>query len=204
MLGTISMRFFATKVVAPRASVAASTPQVPLGMNINPYAMFIKENFKANTSDMKRTDLMKELSGKWKALSISEKDKYTELSKNYNAQKLDDFMKLSTEEQKKLVDSAKEKKAERASRRHAKERREKRKQSGRPSVPPSAYALFIKEKLSGAGMESKEKMKEAVAQWKAFTDSQKKKYTDEAKKLKDEYHVVLQKWEAEQKENADQ
>lgn len=83
-------------------------------------------------------------------------------------------MKLSTEEQKKLVDSAKEKKAERASRRHAKERREKRKQSGRPSVPPSAYALFIKEKLSGAGMESKEKMKEAVAQWKAFTDSQKK------------------------------
>lgn len=68
------MRFFATKVVAPRASVAASTPQVPLGMNINPYAMFIKENFKANTSDMKRTDLMKELSGKWKALSISEKD----------------------------------------------------------------------------------------------------------------------------------
>ncbi|EFO90486.1 hypothetical protein CRE_31648 [Caenorhabditis remanei] len=197
----ITTRLFASKGAAPRAAAVASAQKFPTGMKISPYAMYIKDNFK-NDANVKNTELMKDLSVKWKDMTTNEKNKYSELSQKHNQKKINDFLKLSIEEQSKLVNEAQEKKAEKAARRQAKERREKRKEEGRPTVPPSAYALFIKEKLSGGGVDVKDKMKEAVAEWKTLSDDQKKKFTDEAQKLKDAYQVTIEKWEAEKKEKA--
>ncbi|CAL2040338.1 unnamed protein product [Caenorhabditis brenneri] len=193
----ICKRFFASKVATSRATALNSSPKFPSGTSISPYAMFIKENFKAD-SKTKNTDMMKDLSIKWKELGVSEKGKYTEMSQKHNEKKKTDFLKLSSEEQANLLALDEEKKEEKAGRRLNKLRREKKKKEGRPTVPPSAYALYIKDQLSGVS-ESRDKMKEAVAQWKTLGEEQKKKYTDEAKKLKDEYFATVQKWEAEKK-----
>uniref|UniRef100_A0A8R1I302 HMG box domain-containing protein n=1 Tax=Caenorhabditis japonica TaxID=281687 RepID=A0A8R1I302_CAEJA len=208
MFATISTRFIASKITpavsrATSATSSDSLKQPIIGMRITPYAMFVKQNFK-NDVNKKNSELMKELSAKWNNLKIDEKNKYTELSEKHYEKKLEEFKKLSTSEQENLVKIAAEKKADRASRKHRKELREIRKLEGRPTIPPNAYALFIKEKVVGSGEHAREKLKEAVVEWKTLTDSQKSKYTTEATKLNKQYHEDIAKWEAERAEKKEQ
>ncbi|CAI2351556.1 unnamed protein product [Caenorhabditis sp. 36 PRJEB53466] len=190
---SISVRAYAKSAAAPKF-------QVPVGMKINPYAMFVKENFKKDPNTVGATAI-KDLSAQWNKLSSSDKEKYNDLSKEYNEKKLNEFKKLSAEEQEKLVAEAKVKKEEKAARKKTKARREQKKLEGRPAVPPNAYALFIKEQMTGLDKNTlSEKMKESAAEWKTLDSSKKQKYTDEAKKLNDQYHKQMEEWEAAKKE----
>uniref|UniRef100_A0A1I7V0N2 HMG box domain-containing protein n=1 Tax=Caenorhabditis tropicalis TaxID=1561998 RepID=A0A1I7V0N2_9PELO len=109
MLQTFSRRLFATKVTTSHVTAVSSTSKFPVGMKISPYAMYIKENFKKE-NNMKNTDVVKDLSVKWKEMSIVDKKKYSDLSQSHNEKKMSDFLKLSSEEQLKLITLAKEKK----------------------------------------------------------------------------------------------
>lgn len=94
--------------------------------------------------------------------------KFFKLSKNITEEKRKNFLKLSTEEQEALVQKAKEKKAEQEARKKLKERREKNKLEERPTQVPNAYALFVKEKLTGCKTDVREKLKELIAEWKTM------------------------------------
>uniref|UniRef100_A0A1I7XE15 peptidylprolyl isomerase n=1 Tax=Heterorhabditis bacteriophora TaxID=37862 RepID=A0A1I7XE15_HETBA len=140
----ISKRLMATTLAKSRQLPG----KMPAGMNLNPYAIFVKEQYDNKTalSHGENAALrMKNIANAWKMLGETEKKKYSDLSIKYHDMRVMEFENLSEEEKSQKIASYTEKKQARAKRRERRARKEEWESTGHPTIAPSGYQLFVKD-----------------------------------------------------------
>lgn len=176
-------------------SLSELAKELPFGYKKSPpFALFVKENF-AKKEGEKATAVMIRLKDQWKSLNAEAKKKYMDMSDKQLKENLKKFEALSPEEKQRLRDESKKASRQRKLRRERRERSRVKSEAGIPPKPPSAYNLFIKEKLSHPA-KSKEVsyptlFKEAASSWKTLPAAEKQKYVEEAKVAAEEYRKKM-------------
>ncbi|XP_033744913.1 high mobility group protein B3-like [Pecten maximus] len=67
----------------------------------------------------------------------------------------------------------------------------------KPKRPQTAYFLFLgdfRKKMKNSGLDHKDIIRQAGANWREMTDSQKKPYEEKSQLLQKDYDVELKKW----------
>ncbi|KHN73480.1 Peptidyl-prolyl cis-trans isomerase FKBP2 [Toxocara canis] len=140
-----------------------------------PFAFFLKENY-AKKDGVKVTEAMVELKNRWNSLSAIEKKKYFDESAAELKEKKAKFDALGVEEKQRLREESERNREKRVRRRIRAEKAAKREESHRPVRPPSAYNLYIKEKMGMAQRTPEQqrlKFKEFAAAWKTLPEKEK-------------------------------
>ncbi|VDM41730.1 unnamed protein product [Toxocara canis] len=169
-----------------------------------PFAFFLKENY-AKKDGVKVTEAMVELKNRWNSLSAIEKkvghwqqlhlllsadraaqtnmhmhlyliQKYFDESAAELKEKKAKFDALGVEEKQRLREESERNREKRVRRRIRAEKAAKREESHRPVRPPSAYNLYIKEKMGMAQRTPEQqrlKFKEFAAAWKTLPEKEK-------------------------------
>lgn len=161
--------------------------------NQTAYFLFMgdrREKLKKENPDLSHKEIVTKLGEEWRALSETDKKKYSTLAekdKKRYQNEMDEYIKENGEPEKKTRKGKKEKKEKKAS------------EEGKPKKPLTAFFLFQNSrrdsiKKENPDMAHKDIIKKMSEEWNAFTDKQKKKYNDQNKKLKEKYEKELQEW----------
>ncbi|TNJ27739.1 HMG (high mobility group) box-containing protein [Giardia muris] len=75
---------------------------------------------------------------------------------------------------------------------------------GRPSKPPTAYFLFMRERGDEVkGLSGAERTRTLSTKWKELGEEEKQAYNNRAKELKDAYKIELERWKQEHPDEAE-
>ena len=181
--------------------------RMPPGYQSNPFALYVKDNFKLNEGE-RATDVVKRVSVDWNKLSKSEKNVYVENAKKATERKKADFQKLPEGEKDELLSKSIERRAKRKHMSKMRDLHKFRAETNKPKQPLTSYMLFVKElrskgelpKLVGIGKEEVAKFGTAAGEkWRQLASKDKEVYQEKAKALRDAYREELAVWK---KENA--
>mmetsp|Transcript_67027 Transcript_67027/g.106585 ORF Transcript_67027/g.106585 Transcript_67027/m.106585 type:complete len:304 (-) Transcript_67027:155-1066(-) len=189
-----------------------NAPKAPLSS----YFIFMNERrsiLRDENKDLKLTEISKLISAEWAALSEDEKAKYVskaaELKGKYNTnlteyKKTDEYhsfqKKLDTwKATKKDIESAKGNTTSADGKVKKISMPRKPKDDKAPKKSPTSYFLFAQEvrdqiKTDNPELKMTEIAKVIGAKWKELSDDQKKPYTVEAARLKEEYKKKMEKY----------
>lgn len=150
---------FRAYIVAAKNGTAPETPQPPRPKRVSGYTVFGKW-FRANNKDtVLSKDMFTVISGKWKALSKAEKDKWNAESNEVNKKEEANYVKEYG-----ALPSSKP-----------------RLQKGPKASNP--FSEFVKE-FRGKATDGKHSLKQAAAAWKAMSADEKKVYVDRSAVIK--------------------
>ncbi|PAV64252.1 hypothetical protein WR25_13291 isoform A [Diploscapter pachys] len=179
----------------------AKTKLPPLGFFVNPYAIFVKENYKSvDKGDVMSTGKL--LSQQWSKLDDAEKKKYFDQAAKHREEKVKEFEKLPEAKKQQLIEEAQQKKEKRAETSEKIAKHKMWKETGRPTPPPTARNLYIKEefgklKASGTALNRQNVSGYLVQfsnQWKTLADFEKKRFETESTRLHEDYKKEHDEW----------
>uniref|UniRef100_A0A915E179 HMG box domain-containing protein n=1 Tax=Ditylenchus dipsaci TaxID=166011 RepID=A0A915E179_9BILA len=198
-------------IVIVQLSRCSTKPKVPLNrppgyLAPTSFALYLRDFSEKNPSNTP-TDTVVAAAKSWKDINEELKKSYQEKSKQIDQERKSAYESLSDEDKLKLHKDHDKAVDEKKKRKKRKERRELNEQSGRPKLPPTAFAIFLKgffnsRSTSGSGESSTTViMTEAANSWKELTVDEKEKYRAEAAVGKNEYDMAIKIWKASQNEH---
>lgn len=186
-------------------STQSNPRRLPSGYNPpTAYSLFVKNNWKLSKiagSSQKIADVSKQLAQEWKQCDESEKAAFKSEARKEGEDRRSYFDNLPVNEKEDLEQKSSQHKLSILKRERRSINREINQKTSRPSKPPSAYNLYVKDKLknrsSGESQTLSQRVTAVALEWKNLPDLDKEKYTSQAAIFAKGYQEKLIKWKEE-------